>query len=206
MSVIHSEGHTNFKRLAEARRRRDALLDVPLDDEAAESPIEDIASSIADEPPPLLTFHPVRRVLPNDLPELSTWLLPRLETIWPANSSAVWSSKLRAFMMSNDAMFVRTENAVALAVAARGDMDGRLVIREKFVLCRDRQHRLPDNKLHPWEAEMVALYRHIRDWARSKDAVRLYVLECADIFYTTFDKYLGWNLTKRNECYFRLAK
>ena len=212
--AAESIGRSNFKRLVlEAKSR--TRLDV-LDEEIGDSKEQQNGEAITAPPPTEVKSKaraekadaiiiPVRRVLPNDIPDIGPWLLPRLSSIWVNVSDAVWASKIRAWMMMNDAAFCRTDNVVGLAIAQRDDMDGLLRVRERFVLGRYLHERLEDNKLGPIERELLAIYRYFRDWSRSKNAIRINVLEHSDMLPGRFEQYTN-NVINKVETYIRLVK
>ena len=201
MSYADTQGHASFKRLARERRVDDsisstaALLDVMEEAPAATEPVAEKLST---------TTVPVRRVGLNDIQTLGPWLLPRLNDIWAGVPNATWASRFRSWTIMNDASFLRTENCVGLAIAEQSDMDGKIRVRERFMLARVLPTRLDDRTAHPSEVEMLAIYRTTLTWARAKGAIRFNVLSASDLLPGKFQKYLGLNFVKRDEFFVRL--
>lgn len=191
----------DFQRLAAKRKQELAFVGTNIDLLDVELP-----SPKPVEPSKERHIYQVRRVRPQDVNEIGDWLIKRLSAIWPNVSLAGWASKTRAWMSMNDASFVRTDNVIGLAVAQRDDMDGLCRVYERFVVGRELSTRLPNDSLHQIDAEILSIYRTMRDWARSKDAIRFNVLIHSDLTESRFEKYLGWNLSKRNEYVVRLGK
>lgn len=200
---MNSVGHANYKRLVGAQKRALAVAALDEDDDVptvVESETETETPTAVDR-----LVIPVRRVGFNDLGEIAPWLFPRLSRIWPGVTDAAWLSKSRAWMQMNDAAFVRTNNAAGLAMAQRDDMNGLMRCYERFVFCRREDDRLEDHRATESEHEMLAIYRHMRDWARSKNAIRLNVLVHSDLFPGRFDQYMS-GVVKRTEVFVRLSK
>ena len=195
-NCIVSAARSNYHRIAEAKRKEIAspLLDLDVEDEEE--------SAVEESPKPHLTI-PVRRVGYNDIVELGPWLLPRLRSIWATVPDATWASKIRSWIMMNDASFIRTDNVVGLSLAIRDDMDGLIRVYERFVLCNKTYKELErDDQLYN---EMLSIYRAMKDWARLKNARRFQVLEHSDLDAPRMKKFFGWNLVVRQSTYIRFS-
>ena len=194
---------TDYHRLVERKRQSAmavALLDVDLAEEAP---------PIVEPTPPSKAPHltiPVRRMAPTDLQDTAPWLLPRLRKIWTSVSDATWASKIRYWMMMNTASFVRTDNVVGLAFSIQDDIDLRVRVYERFVLAREQSTRLPGDELHPIDAEILSVYRTMRQWARLINAVRFEVLNRSDLRNDLITKYFNWNLVRHQTTYMRLSE
>lgn len=202
--MAFEKGHPPYKQLAQKREQEAivqtmGLLDMPLDEDApTEKP------SIPEEV--RTSFVPVRRMSQNDVQEVYPWLLPRLTKLWPTVSEATWSSKFHAWMRMNDAMFVRTTSAVGLAMAIKDDIDSLVRIQERFLIAKEIVTYATEKLLQPIDAEMVAIYRTIKEWGRLQNAVRFDVLNCSDIAPFVLKKYMGFGLVEHNLTYLRLTR
>src|SRR5205823_1231264 len=114
-------------------------------------------------------FGEVRRFTIVDMPSGGLWLLDRLRKKWPTISEGSLRAKITCWSTSNEFLFIRNDLAVGLAVAMRDNMDGRQYVRAIFTFARDGA---PQSSLG--EKAIVALYRHMREWAKSMRACRVY--------------------------------
>jgi hypothetical protein len=121
-------------------------------------------------------FVQIRRCTLADMPEWEAWLIGRLRQKWPTISDVSFRGKLNGWNASNEFLFIRNDLAVALAIAMRDNMDGRSYVRAIFAFARDGAAQSS-----PGERAIVALYRHMREWAKSMRATRVYFSGRSDI-------------------------
>jgi hypothetical protein len=122
------------------------------------------------------SFGQVRRFTPVDMPEWGPWVLRRLREKWPTISEGNLLGKVHAWSASNEFLFIRNDLAVGLAIAMHDNMDARLYVRAIFAFARDGAAQSS-----PGEKAIVALYRHMREWAKSMQATRVYFSGRSDI-------------------------
>lgn len=113
------------------------------------------------------------------MPEWTAWLLGRLREKWPTIGASSFLGKVRAWSGSNEFLFIRNDLAVLLGVVLRDNMDGRLYVRAIFAFARDGAKQSSAG-----EKAIVALYRHMREWATSMRATRVYFSGRSDIGLT----------------------
>jgi hypothetical protein len=118
----------------------------------------------------------IRRFALADIPGWGPWLLERLREKWPAISDATFVGKIRGFMGSNEFLFIRNDLAVGLATVMRDNMDGRPYVRAIFAFARDGAAQSS-----PGEKAITGLYRHMRSWAKSMRATRVYFSGRSDV-------------------------
>ncbi len=117
--------------------------------------------------------------------KLDDWLLGRLNDRWNF-PEATWRGKLAGFAASNDYLFVENDNGVLLLEMKRHAMTGRPEVLEVFAWSRGSHidkvrgsnWTIPQRSEH--ETELLRLYRHGREWARSMKAVRVEMGRCSD--------------------------
>ena len=117
------------------------------------------------------------------LSDLDPWLLERLNFRWLA-MEATWRGKLAGYAAGNEYLFITNGEAVLLAMNMRHAMSGKPVIMEVFAFCREANFKHDVYGLEDPQgagaAALRALYRHLREWAKSMDATRVYVGICSD--------------------------
>ena len=117
----------------------------------------------------------LRRFSTSDLTDKVSWVLQRLQALYPNKSEAVLANWLRMMANRNDCLFIRTDHAVAMAeVVVLNLMDEHPVIFERFVWCENRQ-----NPYHIDEA--VTFYEEFKRWARSMSIERIIVNRSSDV-------------------------
>ena len=108
--------------------------------------------------------------------EWGPWLLGRLREKWPTVSDASFLGKIRAWSASNEFLFIRNDFAVLLAIVMRDNVDARPYVRAMFAFAHDGAEQSS-----PGEHAIVALYRRMREWAKSMRATRVYYSGRSDI-------------------------
>jgi hypothetical protein len=121
-------------------------------------------------------FGEIRSFSLADVPGWGQWLLGRLHEKWPSISDTTFVGKIRGYMSSNEFLFIRNDLAVGLAIAMHDNMDGRPYVRAIFAFARDG-----GAQSSPGEKAIIALYRRMRDWAKSMRATRIYFGGRSDI-------------------------
>jgi hypothetical protein len=114
-------------------------------------------------------FGEIRRFALADIPGWCPWLLEQLREKWPTISETTLVAKIRGWNAGNEFLFIRNDLAVALAVVLRDNMDGRPYVRAIFAFARDGAAQSS-----PGEHAIIALYRHMAEWAKSMRAIRVY--------------------------------
>jgi hypothetical protein len=118
----------------------------------------------------------IRRCTVVDMPEWGPWLLGRLREKWPTIGDGSLLGKIGAWSASNEFLFIRNDFAVLLAIVMHDNVDGRPYVRAMFAFARDSA---PQSSAG--EHAIVALHRHIREWAKSMRAMRVYFSGRSDI-------------------------
>ncbi len=122
------------------------------------------------------------------LSDLDPWLLERVNNRWLA-TEATWRGKLAGYAASNEFLFITNGEAVLLAETKRHAMTGKLIVMEVFAFCREANFKHDVWGLEDMQGfgamALRALYRHMRDWAKSMDATRVYTCICADMVPST---------------------
>jgi hypothetical protein len=95
---------------------------------------------------------------------------------WPTIGDGSLFSKIRAWSASNEFLFIRNDLAVLLAIVMHDNVDGRPYVRAMFAFARDGA---PQSSAG--EHAIVALYRRMREWAKSMRATRVYFSGRSDI-------------------------
>jgi len=118
------------------------------------------------------------------LDDLDPWLLSRINDRW-AGTQAMWRGKLAGYSAGNEYLFITNGEAVLLAMVTRHAMSGKPVVMEVFAFCREANLKhevwgLEDTQGYGATA-LRALYRQMRDWAKSMSATRVYVGVCSDL-------------------------
>lgn len=127
----------------------------------------------------------MRRFEIADLTTHGPWLMKRLSAALPDMSEQQIAGYLRGLIYSNEHLFWYQPDAVALAefVHAPGLYLTR-VVQERFVWCK--------NKDSKEQLENAAdFYIHMRQWAKSKEAVRIIVCENSDVPKSMIEARLG---------------
>jgi uncharacterized protein YjiS (DUF1127 family) len=118
----------------------------------------------------------IRRCTVVDMPEWGPWLLGRLREKWPTIGNGSLLGKIGAWSASNEFLFIRNDLAVLLAIVMHDNVDGRPYVRAMFAFARDGA---PQSSAS--EHAIVALYRRMREWAKSMRATRVYFSGRSDI-------------------------
>jgi uncharacterized protein YjiS (DUF1127 family) len=118
----------------------------------------------------------IRRCTVVDMSEWGPWLLGCLVEKWPTIGDGSLFSKIRAWSASNEFLFIRNDLAVLLAIVMHDNVDGRPYVRAMFAFARDGA---PQSSAG--EHAIVALYRRMREWAKSMRATRVYFSGRSDI-------------------------
>jgi hypothetical protein len=86
---------------------------------------------------------------------------------WPTISDRSFRGKLNGWSACNEFLFIRNDLAVLLAVTLHNNVDGRPYMRAIFAFARDGAPQSSSG-----EKASIALYRHMREWAKSQRATR----------------------------------
>jgi len=125
-----------------------------------------------------------------DLEDMGAWLVERLKGRWGAVSDKNIAAFLRGVMESNEFLFVRTRNAVALAQAAHKPLEAVPFVEEIFVLVRNDAVE-----------EGVQLYGAIRNWGESHGASRIEVGNMTDVEPEDVASAFGGRIETRVQCF-----
>lgn len=116
-----------------------------------------------------------RRFVTADLTADGPWILERLLKIYPNQTERSIIGWLNGVVFNNDYLFIRTENAVALAErVSLSSLAPKMVVREIFVWCRDANDAEQIR-------EALVLYVEMVNWAKFQQIERVIVLERSDI-------------------------
>ncbi len=125
-----------------------------------------------------------------DLEDMGAWLVERLKGRWGAVSDKNIAAFLRGVMESNEFLFVRTKNAVALAQAAHKPLEAVPFVEEIFVLVRNDAFE-----------EGAQLYGAIRNWGESHGASRIEVGNMSDVEPEDVAAQFGNRIDTRVQCF-----
>lgn len=118
------------------------------------------------------------------LPDLDVWgvyLMERLRTRFPHLNDRMFVGWLKGCMESNEFLFIRTANAVALAQIVRSPLQPLADVQEVFVLVRAKD----------CEDEGLAMYDEFRRWAERMGARDLLVDQFTDVPKDAIQRRLG---------------
>ncbi len=128
------------------------------------------------------------------LSDLDEWLLKRLNYRWEA-AEATWRGKLAGFSAGNEFLFITNGQAVLLAMSQRHVMSGKPIVMEVFAYARSADFRNGvwglEQGAELGETALRQLYRQMREWAKSMDAVRAYVGISSDMVPSSLKDMLG---------------
>lgn len=114
-----------------------------------------------------------------DLSEMGAWLLWRLKDRYPHLDERNLAGWLRGMIDSNEYLFVRTRNAVALAQIQHRALDPLPIVDELFVLAKGRDS---DGVVEKGAlAEAAELYGEFLRWARSLGATEIAIERYTDV-------------------------
>jgi hypothetical protein len=116
--------------------------------------------------------------------DLDPWLLERINFRWPEHER-VMRGLLTNYAASNEFLLITNGEAVLLAETKLHAMSRKIVVMEVFAFCReanvkDGVYGLDDAR-GIGGAALRALYRQLREWAKSMSATRVYVGVCSDL-------------------------
>jgi hypothetical protein len=119
-----------------------------------------------------------------NLNDLDPWLTERLNFRWP-NGDRVLRGLLANYSAGNEFLLITNGEAVLLAETKLHAISRKLVVMEVFAFCReanvkDGVYGLDDAR-GIGGAALRALYRQMREWAKSMSATRVYVGVCSDL-------------------------
>lgn len=99
----------------------------------------------------------VRRVIPADVPEIHTWLLPRLREKYPGASEIGILSTIRAAFSDRKSALIRSESCVGLYEARSSALDAAPVVWEVWLRSREGVGKCKD--------ELRAVVASAHEWA-----------------------------------------
>lgn len=138
-----------------------------------------------------------RRFSVADLNGHGGWVLRRLQKSYPEVHERVIAGWLRAYIDSNEHLFLYLPNAVALAERVNSlELDGKPVVMERFVWAVDKAN--PDHV-----AEAASFYGHFAEWAKRMGCGILIVDESSDVPRDVIHDRFG-RLYERKQQYVRL--
>jgi hypothetical protein len=135
---------------------------------------EGAVSNIGDTPP--WAVKSLTRRFTADM--IDSWLLGRLNKIWPGVADVTWRGRFLAFGQSNEYLPICNDRAVLLAEIRRQPMSGRPIVWEVLAWSRDAEDDwLPREK----GQALFALYQHARQWMDGMNGERLILGVCSDL-------------------------
>lgn len=124
--------------------------------------------------------YPVRRFGINDVQDMGLWILECLKPDYPHLTEQTLAGWLRGCMENNEYCFVRTANAVGLAVRGSKTLESRPTVDEVFVLARAGHND-----------EAGAIYGQFRSWAKGINASEMHVGYNSDFTLAKIKAVLG---------------
>lgn len=137
--------------------------------------VEETATVAAEEAAPKAPRKPVevRRFCLPDIEPFGAWMVARLRERWSYLTDRTMVSFVRGAMDSNQYFFVRTDDAIGMAILDHEPMTATPFAREVFVLMRD----VEDSQQ---AREVMAIYAQMRNWAKAQSCDRLEVENFTD--------------------------
>ena len=165
-------------------------------DPAKPTSIHDADGHKAPPPDPVtLQAAQVRRVSLADIDDLQSWLIPRLMRVYANRDFRTLKSFLTQLLTSNEALFVRNDRAIGLAMTqSRALRPTRVSEMFCFALGHPGRDAVPDEEADSnAEAARFAatLYPAMIAWARGQGLTEVVVLECSDATVRTVEAAIG---------------
>ncbi len=112
-----------------------------------------------------------RRFMAADLATHGAWLIPRMMKAYPELSEAAAVGWIKGFVVSNEYLFLRLDNAVALAQLMPGyTLVPAQIVQERFVWVAD-----PKNQQQVEQA--AQFYGEIYDWANRLSGIQHLIVD-----------------------------